>query len=79
MTKQSPVIDLTTSGSGKYFQPDSGKSRRPSPLGKGLLAGVSLGGGDERMSPASTTDFDVNVLVTALSELASLTSAQISR
>jgi len=31
------------------------------------------------MSLAKTTDFDVNVLVTALSELASLTSAQISR
>jgi hypothetical protein len=36
-------------------------------------------GGDERVSLASTTDFDVNVLVTALSKLASATPAQISR
>jgi len=42
-------------------------------------AGTFHSGGDERMSLASTTDFDVNVLVTALSKLASLTSAQISR
>ena len=42
-------------------------------------AGTSNSGGDERMSLASTTDFVVNVLVTALSKLASTTSAQISR
>ena len=73
MTKQSPVIDLSTSRSGKYSQPDSEKSTRPSPLGKGRQAGVSLGGGDEQVSIVKTDDFDVNVLVTALSKLASLT------
>ena len=57
------------------------KNKKPEPqrgFGPCRCLATSHGGGDERMSPASTTDFVVNVLVTALSKLASTTSAQVS-